>query len=86
LRVILVYDVEQKRVAKVLKLVRRYLDWIQNSAFEGDITPSKLEELKTRLRKLIDSKKDSVVIFKMKGIPYEKETIGISKSSTDKLL
>ncbi|WP_427338327.1 CRISPR-associated endonuclease Cas2 [Caloranaerobacter sp. DY30410] len=29
--VILVYDVEQKRVAKVLKTCRKYLYWVQNS-------------------------------------------------------
>ena len=33
--VIAVYDVNQKRVAKMLKLCRRYLHWIQNSVFEG---------------------------------------------------
>ncbi|MDK2865567.1 MAG: CRISPR-associated protein Cas2 [Thermotogota bacterium] len=83
---IVVYDVEQKRIPKVLKLLRRYLNWIQNSAFEGDITPSKLEELKTRLKKLIDKEKDSVIIFKMNGKPYEKEIIGVSKSSEGKFL
>lgn len=86
MRVIVVYDVEQKRIPKVLKLLRRYLNWIQNSAFEGDITPSKLEELKTRLKKLIDREKDSVIIFKMNGKPYEKEIIGVSKSSEAKFL
>lgn len=86
MRVIVVYDVEQKRIPKVLKLLRRYLNWIQNSAFEGDITPSKLEELKTRLKKLIDKEKDSVIIFKMSGKPYEKEIIGVSKSSEGKFL
>jgi len=84
--VIVVYDIEQKRVSKVLKLLRRYLNWIQNSAFEGDLTPSKLEEMKTRLKKVINTEKDSVIIFKMKGMPYDKEIIGVSKSSEGKLL
>jgi len=43
--VILVYDVNEKRVAKMLKLCRRYLNWIQNSVFEGEITEVKLKEL-----------------------------------------
>ncbi len=29
--VIIVYDIGEKRVAKVLKLCRQYLQWIQNS-------------------------------------------------------
>ena len=35
--VILVYDVGEKRVGKMLRLVRKYLSWIQNSVFEGEI-------------------------------------------------
>ena len=30
--VILVYDCGEKRVGKMLKLCRKYLNWIQNSA------------------------------------------------------
>ena len=33
--VILVYDFGERRVGKMLKLCRRYLNWIQNSVFEG---------------------------------------------------
>ena len=43
--VILVYDVGEKRVGKMLKLCRRYLNWIQNSVFEGEISEVKLKEL-----------------------------------------
>ena len=32
--VILVYDVGEKRVAKVLKICRKYLTWVQNSVLE----------------------------------------------------
>ena len=43
--VILVYDCGEKRVGKMLKLCRKYLNWIQNSVFEGEITEVKLKEL-----------------------------------------
>lgn len=46
--VILVYDCGEKRVAKMLKLCRKYLNWIQNSVFEGEITEVKLKELTLR--------------------------------------
>ena len=45
--VILVYDIGEKRVGKILKLCRKYLNWIQNSVFEGEITDVKLKELIT---------------------------------------
>jgi hypothetical protein len=43
--VILVYDFGEKRVGKMLKLCRKYLNWIQNSVFEGEISEVKLKEL-----------------------------------------
>ena len=36
--VILSYDVEAKRVAKVMKVCRRYLRHMHESVFEGKIT------------------------------------------------
>ena len=40
--VIVVYDVGEKRVGKMLKLCRQYLCWIQNSVFEGALSEAKL--------------------------------------------
>lgn len=62
--VILVYDIEEKRVAKMLKLCRRYLNWIQNSVFEGELTEVKLKELLAEAMKKMDAEKDSLIIFK----------------------
>ena len=36
--IILVYDIQQKRVGQMLKLCRQYLNWIQNSVFEGELS------------------------------------------------
>ena len=51
--VIMVYDVGKKRVAKVLKKSRKYLHWVQNSVFEGEISPAKLKKLRTELERMI---------------------------------
>lgn len=40
--VIIVYDVGEKRVGKMLKLCRQYLCWIQNSVLEGELSEAKL--------------------------------------------
>ena len=47
--IIVVYDVGEKRVGKILKLCRQYLCWIQNSVFEGELSEAKLRELKQAL-------------------------------------
>lgn len=81
---ILVYDIGEKRVGKMLKLCRQYLNWIQNSVFEGDISPSKLEELLYRAKKLMDKEYDSIIIFKSRDERWlEKEVIGKEKNELD---
>ena len=52
--IIMVYDVGQKRVGKVLKTARKYLYWVQNSVLEGDINESSFKKLKLELSKIID--------------------------------
>ena len=76
---IAMYDVGEKRVGKMLKLFRRYLNWIQNSVFEGEITEVKLNELKIKARKLMDEKIDSLIIFKTRQEKWlEKEIVAMN--------
>ena len=51
--VIAVYDVDQKRCGKMLKLCRGYLHHVQNSVFEGEITEARLMELKIKAGKIM---------------------------------
>lgn len=60
--VILVYDFGEKRVNKMLKLCRKYLNWIQNSVFEGEISEAKLKELLMQSDKFMDKNEDSIII------------------------
>lgn len=84
---ILVYDIGEKRVSKILKLCRKYLNWIQNSVFEGEITEVKLIELKSKLNAIIDRKKDSIIIFKSRNERWlEKEIVGKERSPLDNFL
>ncbi len=86
--IILVYDVGQKRVGKMLKLCRKYLNWIQNSVFEGEITEVKLKELKNLAEDLMNVEEgDSLIIFKSRQEKWlDKEVIGEEKNPVDKFL
>ena len=76
--VILVYDIKKKRVQKVMKISRKYLNHLQNSVFEGNITDAKLTRLKNEIKSAIDVKTDSVCIFRLDSTKYvSKEQIGI---------
>lgn len=82
--VILVYDINVKRVGKMLKLCRQYLNWIQNSVFEGEITEVKLKELLEKAKHIMDDETDSIIIFKSRQEKWlEKQVVGLEKNDLD---
>jgi CRISPR-associated protein Cas2 len=85
--IILVYDCGEKRVAKMLKLCRQYLNWIQNSVFEGEVTEVKLQELILKAKDIMDIDEDSLIIFKSRESRWlDKEVIGKEKNEIDNFL
>lgn len=83
---ILFYDVNQKRVAKMLKTCRKYLIWVQNSVFEGEITNANLEKMKYEIKKIIKDE-DSVVIYKFRTMKYsERIVLGEDKKEDTKFI
>jgi CRISPR-associated protein Cas2 len=85
--VIAMYDVGQKRVGKMLKLCRRYLNWIQNSVFEGEITEVKLLELKHQAMLIMDEETDSLIFFKTRQEKWlDKEIVGHERQNLDTFL
>lgn len=85
--VIIVYDVEQERVGKVCKYLRRFLNWVQNSSFEGELTEAQLEHVKLGLQGIIDVRSDSVYIYRIpRAQRVQKSIMGQSKGPTDQFL
>jgi CRISPR-associated protein Cas2 len=85
--IIAVYDVGQKRVVKMLKLCRQYLNWIQNSVFEGEISEAKLEELKIRAKEIMEEEDDSFIVFKTRQEKWlDKEIVGKERQNLDNFL
>lgn len=85
--VILVYDFGEKRVGKMLKLCRKYLFWIQNSVFEGEISEVKLKELLQKAHSFMERDEDSIILFKHPSKMYmDKEIIGKERGVTDNFL
>lgn len=71
----------------MLKLCRKYLNWIQNSVFEGEITQVKLAELKYSALKIMDPEIDSLIFFKTRQEKWlDKEVIGLERSDIDNFL
>ena len=85
--IIAVYDVNEKRVGKMLKLCRRYLHWIQNSVFEGEISELKLKEFTFQARQLMDESEDSLIIFSSRNERWlDKQVFGLEPNRLDNFL
>lgn len=85
--VFLFYDVGEKRVNKVFKICKKYLNHHQNSVFRGEISPSKIIALKREIKRIIKKEEDFVTIIKMYSKEsFEEETIGKYKSLEEDLI
>lgn len=81
---IMVYDVNERRVNKVLKTARKYLNWVQNSVLEGEITTANFQRLKMELKSIINESEDSIVFYTMRTTRYSsREIMGLEKNPHD---
>ena len=85
--VVIVYDIEQERVARVCKYLRQSLNWVQNSVFEGELTKAQLAKIKSGLSSIINEEKDAVIIYTARDPKWlDRDTIGIDKNSATNIL
>ena len=85
--VILVYDFNVNRVAKALKIARKYLTWVQNSVFEGEISPANYKKLKVEMQHLLDPTEDSVIFYTFRTQNYTtREEIGLKKGGEETII
>lgn len=82
--VILSYDVNKKRAAKVLKTCRRYLCHVHRSVFQGRLTEAQLGHLKDDLLKIVDPDADSVRIYEFCSTRFAfSEDLGLAPSASN---
>jgi CRISPR-associated protein Cas2 len=84
---LIVYDVEVKRVGRIHKFLKRHLNWVQNSVFEGELTESQIETVRAGLHRLLIKDVDSVLIYTAREERWlNKEVIGRERGETNNLL
>jgi len=61
----------------MLKTCRRYLTWVQNSVFEGELSDSNYAILINELEDIIKDYKDtdSIVVYKLRTTKYLKRKV-----------
>ncbi len=78
--IILVYDIDEKRVGKVCKYMKRFLPRVQNSVFEGDLSEAKLERMKAGLMNIIQPPKDAVLLWVSRDSKWiDRQVLGAEK-------
>ncbi len=81
--VILVYDVDAKKDPIINKFLKRYLTWVQNSVFEGELSKKSLDEVKSFIESFVTND-ESVKIYEIKSRTcLRKETIGLAREPTN---
>lgn len=85
--VLVVYDVEVKRVAKVHKYLKRHLHWVQNSVFEGEATEAQVETIKAGLKRLLDTETDAVLLYTARDRKWlTREGLGRERGTTTNMI
>jgi CRISPR-associated protein Cas2 len=81
LYVIIVYDVGVERVNKVRIYLKQYLNWVQNSVLEGELTEPEYLKIMNGLRDVIDESQDNVICYKSRDRRYlDIDEIGTKKA------
>ncbi|NJE02799.1 CRISPR-associated endonuclease Cas2 [Thermococcus sp. MV11] len=83
--VIVVYDVDVKRVARVHRFLRTHLHWRQNSVFEGEVSRAQLYEIKRTLEDIVENG-DSVLIYELPNGRFNLHVIGVDKSPAGEII
>jgi CRISPR-associated protein Cas2 len=82
---IVVYDTQSKNCSKLYKTLKRFLNWNQNSAFEGELTEAQLFDIK----KLLQKKRAagfSIILYELKdGKNLKKTILGKQKGNSSNI-
>ena len=84
---IIVYDIAEERISRVRKYLKRFLNWVQNSAFEGELSVGQIETVKAGLGEIIDPNEDSVYFYVARDKKWlKKEVLGQNKNLSDTII
>lgn len=80
--VVIVYDVRADRTQKICNHLRRWLDWRQNSVFDGHLTQSEYERVLSWLRTFVKNGEQILVYTTTRKDALDIEEIGNTREET----
>lgn len=63
MHVVVVYDTDVDRNAKILRTCRRYLHHVQRSVFEGELSAAQLRRFQFEVESVLDLSYDNVLVY-----------------------
>ncbi len=85
--VIIIYDVKSKKCSKIHKYLKKYLTWIQNSVFEGEVTEANYKIIKNELKKKIGKTEESIIIYHLGNEKWmNRDILGEEKNKITNLI
>ncbi|ODV48798.1 CRISPR-associated Cas2 family protein [Methanohalophilus euhalobius] len=85
--VIAVYDVGIDRLNKVRIFLKQYLNWVQNSVFEGELTKAEYIKVRSEVKELIDEDVDCVFFYHVRDKKYLGfDEMGTRKTNIDTII
>jgi len=87
LYVILAYDVGVERISNVRTFLKQYLNWVQNSVFEGELTEAEFMSVEQGLKERINPVLDFIIIYRLASNKFLETTeMGTPKAETGTIL
>ncbi|WP_342304181.1 CRISPR-associated endonuclease Cas2 [Methanolobus sp. ZRKC5] len=68
--VIVVYDIGVERLNKVRTFLKQYLNWVQNSVLEGELTKAEYMKVYSYLKQIINEDEDSIFFYRVRDKMY----------------
>ncbi len=87
LYVIIVYDIGIERLNKVRIFLKQYLNWVQNSVLEGELTKAEYMLVLSRLKELIDPDEDCIFCYHVRDQKFLGfDELGTRKAEIDTII
>jgi CRISPR-associated protein Cas2 len=84
---VIVYDVGIERLDSIRIFLKQYLNWVQNSVFEGELTRSQYYTVREELTNLINEDHDNILIYKTITQSFlERESLGTIKAEIGNII
>ena len=85
--VIIVYDIGIERLNKVRIFLKQYLNWVQNSVLEGELTKAEYMRVLSRLEGLIDPDEDCIFCYHVRDQKFLGfDELGTRKAEIDTII